>query len=555
MQQINFPRIFHTVRHLKPIQIFGRPFFWLKRKLSAPHGADYEARAAHELKRLYPLKSRHNFNLAFLNQTCEFSPDEMHWKSSDWSQDIRPEKLWLYHLNYFSWLFDPKQQIDKELQLFLILDWIESNPSAHSETWEPYPASKRIRNWIKWLEEFRELAIPLRDCIESSIFSQTIRLSIDIEYHNQANHLFENLTCLLISSIFLLKCECPTPIKISDLAKEVSSRLIEQIAEQFFNDGGHYERSPMYHIEMLEAVENINDCCRNHLNEAFIEAFPGLKELLQRLKEICTLKIPLFKDWLANLTHPDGHIALFNDSALKPGKKSIQTNQEKPLSYPLQESGFYVRRWQKNYFVLSCGEPSPAYQPGHSHCDIMSYELSLEGRRCIIDTGCGSYQNPEIRKHCRRTSSHNVPLIELAEQSDIWGFFRIGKRAKIIERHFDSQAGILVVEMLDQYEQKFRREVVFGQSSIKIRDRMYQRRITGTFCSIIHLHPDCQIFPENDSSTISLSCGEVRFRLFTTAKLRTEPHLCYPDFGLEQKSVKLILSNYQTEAIDYVISW
>lgn len=551
---MNLIRIFHTVRHLKPVQIYGRLLFHLKRHFAGPSGAGDESRVARELKRLYPLEKQ-IFSLTFLHQTCEFCSDEMRWNSCEWQPEIRPEKLWLYHLNYFKWLFEKQHLLSRELQLFLILDWIEKNPSARSESWEPFPLSKRLISWVIWLEQYTDLATPLRDCIISSMYSQLQRLVVDLEYHNQANHLFENLAAMLVSSLFLLSQDWQKPIMLSELALSAIKELNLQINEQFLADGGHYERSPMYHNEMLAAVKMIGETCRKGAKTEHLHELSGLLPALQQLHDLCIQRLPLIKDWLTWLTHPDGMPAQFNDCELRPVRVKREKTCDKPTSYLLEASGFFVRQAQDHYFAMSCGEPSPPFQPGHSHADITSYELSLLGRRCIVDTGCGSYQNPEIRYNCRKSAAHNVALIELSDQSDLWGAFRIGKRARIISRSYDSQSGILIVELLDQYDQHLRREVVFGSESIRVRDRLYQRRLTGTFCSLLHLHPDCQILPEAESTSISLSCHEVSFKVQTSARVRTEAHICYPEFGRAATTVKLILSNHESEAIDYIINW
>jgi uncharacterized heparinase superfamily protein len=547
-------RFLNTIRYLKPGQIVARPGFWLKRKLLGPGSSGNESLIARDLKRLYHSMVVKNFNLTLLNVEVSFDPLYMQWKSQDWQLDERPEKLWVYQLNYFSWLFSQKTEIAQELQLYLILDWIEKNNSTREETWEPFALSKRVCNWVKWLETHKELVEPIRTCIDASIYSQCHRLTYDLEYHNQANHLFENFRALFIACLHLLRNQHEMHFKLISWLTLATENLIEQINEQFFADGGHYERSPMYHIDMLEAVEEIFAAAKEYAKFDFVADSELLKSLFSELIELCHEKLPLMKDWLSNLTHPDGFIALINDSTLLPGLKQAESN-DKPTSYLLEESGFFIRRWNNNYFILNCGEPSPAFQPGHSHCDILSFELSINKTRCIVDTGCGSYQNPEIRRHCRRTSSHNLPLIELSEQSDIWGAFRMGKRAKILHRSFDSQNALLIVEFADQYDQRFRREILFESRSIKIRDRMYDRRITGTFCSLIHLHPDTQILASNESNCLELSRNKVEFKIKSTARLRSEPHRWYPDFGKVEKSEKLILSNHLTEAIDYVISW
>ncbi|GAB4280756.1 MAG: alginate lyase family protein [Candidatus Rifleibacteriota bacterium] len=548
-------RLFNTLKYLKPVQIYGRFNFLLQRKLAFAKRLREEPQAAKELKKLYKLKDCNHFDLCFLNDSRTLSIDNVGWKAADWPFDERPCKLWLYNLNYFNWLFSENPEHSKELKLYLILDWIEKNDCPGLETWEPYPVSKRLTNWVAWLEQYKELVGPIKDCINLSIYHQCERLVIDIEYHIQANHLFENLKAILVTSLYLLNANMPKPFKLAGWARKAASELIEQINEQFCNDGGHYERSPMYHKEMLKAVEDVKNCIQNIKKSKFLAIYKDFETVLGELEKLCLEKLPVMQDWLKNMTHPDGQIALFNDCALSEGIKPEINASGKPTNYLLENSGFFIRRWKKNYFVASCKEPSPSYQPGHSHCDIMSYELSIKGIRCIVDTGCGSYQDSEIRHHCRSTASHNLPLIELTEQSDIWGSFRIGKRAQIINRSFDSQTGLLMIEMIDQYGQRFKREVVFTENSVKIRDRMFERRITGTFCSLIHLHPDALLASSPGSISIDFSIRDVEFSIQTNAKVRTESHIWYPGFGKAVPSQKLILCNHETEAIDYVISW
>lgn len=146
-------------------------------------------------------------------------------------------------------------------------------------------------------------------------------------------------------------------------------------------------------------------------------------------------------------------------------------------------------------------------------------------------------------------------MIEHAEQSDIWGTFRIGRRARVTHRSYDSEHGMLVVEFIDQYGQHYRREVIFSQQQIKIRDRLTQRRVTGTFISLIHLAPTALVIPENRPSTSSFSIGKTVLSITTEANLRTASYVWYPGFGKPINAEKIVLSNPQAEAIDYVISW
>ncbi len=75
----------------------------------------------------------------------------------------------------------------------------------------------------------------------------------------------------------------------------------------------------------------------------------------------------------------------------------------------------------------------PDYQPGHTHCDTLSYELLFDGRRVVIDTGVYDYEPGERRHRSRSTAGHNTVMVDGAEQSEIWGVFRVARRARAVE--------------------------------------------------------------------------------------------------------------------------
>ncbi len=540
-------RLFHTIRHLMPVQIYGRPIFALKRMFSPAGNPGQLCKLAAELKGRLLLQAAEDLELSFLNKAHRFAPAKMQWIADHFSE--KPDKLWVYNLNYFRWLHDGQTEPHSQQNLFLILDWIEKNSSPQAESWEPYPLSRRITEWVRWCREHPDLDEEAAECIRTSIARQCDRLFCDLEYHNQANHLLENLKALFVANAFLAEYEDSITPALENRLEFCIDELVAQIRFQFMPDGAHFERSPMYHVEMLHAIETARAANRKLLELDGIS--PGLSRKIARLAIVCGDKIPLMRDWLAVMTHPDGKVAQFNDCALK---KGIERDW-KSMSYLLESSGFFVRRNPEYYFALSCGEPSPPFQPGHSHCDILSYELSLGGRRCIIDTGCGSYQNSEIREECRRTESHNVPMIEHSEQSDIWGSFRIGRRASVTHRSYDSENGMLTVEFIDQFGQKFRREVIFKHDSIKIRDRMSDRRITGNFVSLIQLSPEVRVHLDDRPGIYSFTIGNTEFSISSEARIRPTTSTWYPQFGAPIKTEKLVLSNHQAEAIDYVITW
>ncbi len=87
-------------------------------------------------------------------------------------------------------------------------------------------------------------------------------------------------------------------------------------------------------------------------------------------------------------------------------------------------------RHLNDMMVIDCGAIGPDYQPGHAHCDTLSYELAIDGRRVIVDSGVHDYEPTQHRAYARSTPAHNTVVIDGQEQSEMWGVFRVARRAR-----------------------------------------------------------------------------------------------------------------------------
>ncbi len=69
-----------------------------------------------------------------------------------WTGKTLPKAcLWLYNLHYFDDLHAEHAGQRTTIHRELISHWLRHNPPATGVGWEPYPASLRIVNWVKWL--------------------------------------------------------------------------------------------------------------------------------------------------------------------------------------------------------------------------------------------------------------------------------------------------------------------------------------------------------------------------------------------------------------------
>ena len=182
-----------------------------------------------------PQNREHEFR--FLNVAKAFSHGKVDWTSTDMT------RLWRYNLHYFDYILDTGQSV--ETLSDLISDWIKCNPVRAGEGWEPYTVSLRIVNWIKLF-----LRRDFRDSVEAvwveSLYQQALWLERNIEFHILANHYLKNGKALFYAGIFFEGADADRW-----LGKGLTI-LVEQAHEQILRDGGHFERSPMYHSIVIE---------------------------------------------------------------------------------------------------------------------------------------------------------------------------------------------------------------------------------------------------------------------------------------------------------------
>ncbi len=165
------------------------------------------------------------------------------------------------------------------------------------------------------------------------------------------------------------------------------------------------------------------------------------------------------------------------------------------------ESGYYGCRRDGDFLLIDCGPVGPEYQPGHAHCDTLSFELSLDGRRVVVDSGVHGYETDALRAYVRSTAAHNTVKVNGVEQSEIWGAFRVGRRARPlmarIERLGDDDVAFTGAH--DGYRHLGQR--VIHERHVRCRPASgvyeFEDRLTGTgeasAESYLHLHPELSV--------------------------------------------------------------
>ncbi len=406
-----------TLRHLKPVQVYGRLWHRLARpgldRRPAPAARARVAPWQPPARRAASLEGA--TRVRFLNDAKDL--DLCGWDARDVS------KLWRYNLHYFDDLNALDADARAEWHAALVDRWIAQNPPPAGTGWESYPTALRIANWIKWFIARDGAAQPWLD----SLAIQIRWLEKRIEWHLLGNHLFANAKALMLAGMYFDGEESSRWFATG--ARIVSAELDEQVLA----DGGHFERSPMYHALFLEDLLDLLNAL-----QAFGIRSDGSLALERRLRTAAERMLR----WQYCMLHPDGRIAHFNDAAhgIAPDTAELERYARSlgfdvPIPAPAGATRFgdsgYIRVARGTAVALLDVAPiGPDYLPGHAHADTLSFELSLGSRRVVVNGGTSVYGTGPDRQAERSTSAHSTVEVAGTDSSEVWGGFRVGRRAR-----------------------------------------------------------------------------------------------------------------------------
>ncbi len=410
----------------------------------------------------------------------------------DWNQRYESH-LWNYQLHYFNYaVWCARALVERgdrgvwQSCQSLIESWIEQARVGRSDGWDAYPVSLRVVNWIyayalvadacddqRFLQRWRR-----------SIHQQLDFLRRHLEFHLLANHVVKNMKALVLGGLFFHRHNWHV---VGELM------LWREFKEQVLDDGGHFERSPAYHARTL--VDYL-ECY------ALLCAF----DLLLPIPETVESRLRSMAEFLEAMSYADWTLALFNDSA------NTEETRPRPIietvklvcryskgNFPrvFPQTGYYlwISRDKREKIIVDAGAPSVDYNMAHAHCDLLSYELWLDGKPLIVDSGVHGYGGDRFREYSRSTRAHNTVMFDGGEQSEVWGTFRMARRAKLIEatahsdeRQFDFRGSFERYDKKVVHERNIRR----GADGEWVITDVAREGNAALASSFIHLHPDVE---------------------------------------------------------------
>jgi len=427
--------LYYTLKEISLTQIIFRLKYIFKRKLIEKFGSifffkyerNFEKKDLYIKKNpLFILNNRSHYfdnpnnllknEFIFLNHKINFG-DTINWHKDELNKGTR---LWKLNLNYHEFLIDIAYYFERTKNIKYvkyiektILDWFAQNPLGTKgygkDNWNSYAISLRLISWIKiyqltenyFSSNFKELFIKL-------LWIQSHFLKDNLEYDILGNHLIKNWKALQWSKCFF---------NTNEFDKSIVS-LEKHVFTQFTKDKFHEEMSPMYSGIVLEDLMEVYLINNESIEEDLIHS------LFKNINFLC------FED----------NYSFFNDSVNNNGVQLKSLTDFYLKLFPQKKEIFYEGNFNidgyigfKNstaQIIIDFAKVVEGNQPGHLHCDAMSFEFSRNGNKIFTNSGTYEYNYGKRRYYSRSTQSHNTLKYGTFDQSEIWDSFRVARKAQ-----------------------------------------------------------------------------------------------------------------------------
>jgi len=470
-----------------------------------------------------------------------------------WRQPEAPSE-WLAELHGFCWLRDVREVGGEEPARFaaaMVDGWIAKHQRWSALPWRPDILADRLINWIaNSAMIFRGADRSFIDRFFRSLAMQRRHLMRLVPGELSGSALLHTIKGLIYAHLALAEREAPLASTLALLTRELEKQVLP--------DGGHCERSPAMHINVLRDLIDI----RGALLAAHKEVPGAVQSAIDRMAP--TLRF---------FRHGDGGLALFNDTDEgDPGAIDLLLARSaahgKPLTHALH-SGFQRIAAGGTLILYDCGTPPAKPCDSHAHAGTLSFELSVGKERMVVNCGAIVGADPSWRRAQRSTAAHSTAVLDDTNSSELKPDGSMGWRTEnVTATRNDAEGSVWAEAQHDGYVRHFgvihRRRIYLSGAGNDVRgeDSLAAeggKRIKGSgkpFAIRFHLHPDVKIsLAQNGASAlIQLGNGQGwRFRCSGAAlSLGESVYLGHP--GQMKRCEQVVLSGtIQPEGV--VVKW
>jgi len=363
----------------------------------------------------------------------------------------------------------------------LVKSWICENTAWHDVAWRSDVLATRVFAWIAHFDEIvrRDQDHTLRRAMLTSIAAQLRHLARTASWEVRGVARLRALKGLIAGRAAL-------GAPAARLAK-VLKALEREVQAQIFPDGGHLSRNPSLQLQVLKDLIDT----RAVLRAAQIETPAALQHAIERMAPM-----------LRFFRHGDRRLALFNDSLEEDGVliDLVLTRSETKGGAPNQapQTGFDRLQAGRSLAIMDTGRPPPRGFDEIAHAGTLSFEMSHERERIIVN--CGTYRGPKLSwsRVARASAAHSVLVVADTNSIEIREDGALGGGPPSIARERAEHEGQQWISAThegyrDRFGLTYARQLFLAANGEDLRG---EERLTGrpgaAFTVRFHLHPSVQ---------------------------------------------------------------
>jgi uncharacterized heparinase superfamily protein len=425
---------------------------------------------------------------------------------ASWEHADAPQ-LWRFHLHYWDWAWGLAAGADpgaaRAVFARLWRSWQAGCGFGRGDAWLPYPAALRAWSWCGLHRDLVAGSDLEHDFLHQIAFHAGF-LRRHLESDVGGNHLIKGLKALAGLGIFLGD---------ERLLARALHLLTEQLDIQVLPDGGHYERAPAYHCQVLGDLIDVTD----------LISATGRTPAPQLL-----LAIARMRRWLGAVLTPDGAVPLLNDGYPVPRALVAALRPDPAPGEPLRtlpDTGLVLANAGGWHLIADVGPPCPDELPAHAHADTLGCLLHVDGTPLLVDTGTSTYTAGPVRDYERSTAAHNTAELDGTDSTEVWGAFRAGRRARVRSAVTSRDSGRVTAEAAhDGYRRLPGRPVHRRRWCLTGAGLQVDDEVTGGQRHAVavrwHLAPGSAVQLRANGAVVSTAAGDFPVRISASRPLR-----------------------------------
>lgn len=455
-----------------------------------------------------------------------------------------PRQEWLHG---FSWLRDLRAVGGDEARRQareLVAIWILEHERWSEIPWRPDIVGTRIAAWLGGFDFFAASADDFfRNELLTSLCRQARHLSRTVRQAPAGSGEVAALHGLIAAG---------TALPDGERRVAQSLRLLKRVIwDQILDDGGHVERSPRIHLEVLRRLIEM----RTLLRATDHEVPPILEDAIERMAPM-----------LRFFRHGDGGLALFNDTGAESGGAIdlvlTQSDSRTRRGSSAPDSGFERLQAGRTVVIADVGAPPPPDLDKHAHAGTLAFEMSVGKERLIVNCGVHGSPTAAWRAVQRSTAAHSTLSVGDTSSSEILPEGGLGRRpASVACSRREEDGSVWIEASHDGYRPLFgvthKRQLYLGGGGEDFRGADTVAGTAGRkFVLRFHLHPRVKASLIQEGAAVLLGLpagGGWRFRA-VGGRLGLAESVWLGDGGEVKRSEQIVVEG-ETGPGETVVKW